>query len=97
MIGPHSLRDNKDIKVDKKELLKRITSNPAIFRGKSIIRNLRIRVEVILDLLSQGASQFEILKDFPSLEAHDILACLAYARSVIADEEIEDLNIEKRA
>jgi len=81
----------------RKELLKRITSDPAILRGKPIIRNMRISVELVLDLLSQGTTQDEIFKDYPSLEADDILACLAYAKSVLADEEIEDLNIEKRA
>jgi uncharacterized protein (DUF433 family) len=81
----------------RKELLKRITSDPTIFRGKPIIRNMRISVELVLDLLSQGATQDEIFKDYPALEADDILACLAYAKSVLADEEIEDLNIEKRA
>jgi len=40
---------------------------------------MRIRVKDVLDMLAAGASQQEILTDFPDLEAEDIRACLAYA------------------
>jgi uncharacterized protein (DUF433 family) len=40
---------------------------------------LRITVYDILSQLSQGASQQEILEDFPELEAEDILAALSFA------------------
>ncbi len=75
-------------------LLDRIRFNPKIFGGKPIIRGLRISVELILDLLSQGVSIQEILDDYPDLEIDDIRACLAYARAVIANEEIESLQLE---
>ncbi len=75
-------------------LLERINFNPKIFRGKPIIRGLRISVEMILDLMSQGVSIQEILEDYPDLEIDDIRACLAYAKTVIANEEIESLQME---
>lgn len=75
-------------------LLDRITFNPKVFRGKPIIRGLRISVEMILDLLSQGVSMNEILEDYPDLELEDLRACLAYARNVIANEEIESIQFE---
>lgn len=75
-------------------LMDRISSNSKIFRGKPIIRGLRISVEMILDLMSQGVSIQEILEDYPDLEIDDIRACLAYARAVIANEEIERLQLE---
>ncbi|MDZ7399880.1 MAG: DUF433 domain-containing protein [candidate division KSB1 bacterium] len=75
-------------------LLDRIRFNPKVFGGKPIIRGLRISVEMILDLLSQGVSIQEILEDYPELEFDDIRACLAYARAVIANEEIESLQLE---
>jgi uncharacterized protein (DUF433 family) len=40
---------------------------------------MRIRVKDVLDMLSGGATQEEILRDFPDLEADDIRACIAYA------------------
>ena len=64
------------------ELLNRITVNPEICHGKPTIRNKRYTVDLILDLLSAGASHSEILDDYPKLEEADILACLAYATKI---------------
>ena len=61
------------------ELLQRITARPDVFGAKPIIRDLRVSVELILSLLSQGASTEEILDDYPDLELDDIRACNAYA------------------
>ena len=61
------------------ELLKRITVRPDVFNGKPIIRDMRISVELILSLLSQGASHQELMDDYPELEEEDIRACIAYA------------------
>ena len=66
------------------DLLKRITARPDVFNGKPIIRDMRISVELILSLLSQGASHEELKDDYPDLEEEDILACIAYAHAVIA-------------
>ncbi len=57
----------------------RITSNPAQCGGRPCIRGMRIRVKDVLDMLSEGASQEEILRDFPDLEVDDIRACISYA------------------
>jgi uncharacterized protein (DUF433 family) len=57
----------------------RITFNPEQCGGRPCIRNMRIRVKDVLDLLAAGVSESEILDDFPDLEAEDIQACLAYA------------------
>ena len=40
--------------------LKRITARPDVFNGKPIIRDMRISVELVLSLLSQGASHEEL-------------------------------------
>lgn len=57
----------------------RITFNPRQCGGRPCIRGVRIRVSDILDLLAEGVSQEQILKDFPDLEAEDIRACLKFA------------------
>lgn len=57
----------------------RITVNPKQCGGRPCIRGMRIRVKDILDMLSEGATEQEILKDFPDLELEDIRACIAYA------------------
>jgi len=40
---------------------------------------MRIRVTDVLEMLAGGASEAEILTDFPYLERDDIRAALAYA------------------
>lgn len=61
------------------DLLKRITSNPRQCGGRPCIRGMRIRVKDILDMLAGGATETEILKDYPYLEPEDIRASLEYA------------------
>ena len=60
-------------------LLERITTDPDICHGKPCIRGLRYPVDMILELLSAGMSNEEILADYADLERDDILAVLAFA------------------
>jgi len=62
-----------------RQLLTRITINPEICQGKPTIRNTRYTVDLILDLLSSGMSELEIIEDYPALEPNDIKACLSFA------------------
>ena len=64
----------------------RITFNARQCGGQACIRGLRIRVSDILEMLSQGVTQEELLADFPDLEPADIQACLHFAarRAAIA-------------
>jgi uncharacterized protein (DUF433 family) len=75
------------------QLLERITSDPAIFGGKPIIRGLRISVESILGLLAQGEPAAEILKDYPVLVPDDLQACFAYAHAVIANDTLDAVRV----
>ena len=59
--------------------LSRITIDPAIAFGKPCIRGLRYSVEWLLELLSSGMTNQEILEDYEDLEQEDILAALAFA------------------
>ena len=78
------------------DLLKRITARPDVFGGKPIIRDMRISVELILSLLSQGATQEELLDDYPGLELEDIRACIAYAHTVIAGDTLAPIAIARQ-
>lgn len=78
-------------------ILDRITTNPAIFNGKPIIRGMRFKVSDVLDYLSSGMTVEEILTDFPYLEKEDITAALLYAskkldHSVISIHLIDAAN-----
>jgi len=83
------------MKVKNDKILQRITVNPRIFRGKPIIRGMRISVEMILRQLAQGVSIEEILKDYPDLEREDILACIAYAHTILANESLEEIKVSE--
>ncbi len=64
---------------NKADFLKRITIEPGKCGGRPCVRGMRIRVVDVLQLLGSGADHDEILKNYPSLEQEDILACLEYA------------------
>lgn len=49
-------------KVNKEELLQRITVDPKIMVGKPIIRSMRITVEQILEALAGGVSEKDLLR-----------------------------------
>ena len=69
-------------------LLTRITINPEILFGKPSIRNMRYPVSMILDLLSAGMTNEEILEDYPDLELEDIKACLWFASKLVTVNSI---------
>ena len=75
------------------ELLKRITARPDVFNGKPIVRDMKISVELILSLLSQGASSEELRDDYPELDNEDILACIGYAHAVIAGDFLAQVSV----
>jgi uncharacterized protein (DUF433 family) len=59
-------------------LLNRISINPHVCFGKPCIRGTRIWVSLILDFLSSGMSEKDILAEYPQLTHEDILAAIAY-------------------
>lgn len=61
----------------------RITIDDKICNGKPTIRGKRITVQSILEYLSAGESEDEILKQFPSLEKEDIKACLLFVSDLM--------------
>ena len=60
-------------------LLSRITIDPNVCHSKPTVRGLRYPVEFLLELLSSGVTNEEILADYPDLEADDLKASIAYA------------------
>jgi uncharacterized protein (DUF433 family) len=66
----------------------RIILDPAILVGKPVIKGTRIAVESIIDLLSQGWSYEDIVRNYTGLTHDDIQACLAYAGAMIKTEQV---------
>lgn len=61
------------------ELLQRITVNPEILTGKPVVRNTRLSVDFLLNLLAHGSTIDEIVREYPGLEVDDVRACLLFA------------------
>ena len=57
----------------------RIVVDPQIMVGKPVVKGTRLTVAFIIDLLAQGWSKTEILRNYPGLSVQDIRACLAFA------------------
>jgi uncharacterized protein (DUF433 family) len=61
----------------------RIAVNPQIHFGKPCVSGTRIPVQSVLELVRDGYSFAEIIRDYyPDLEAEDIRACVQYAIDV---------------
>jgi len=74
------------------ELLTRISIDPNVCFGKPCIRGHRIWVSLVLDLLAEGCSFQEILKNYPGLDAEDILACIAYGAEASREHYFEPME-----
>lgn len=61
----------------------KITIDPNICNGKPTVRDTRITVQSILEYLSAGNSNQEILYQFPALESDDISACIKFAAELL--------------
>ena len=70
------------------ERYERITADPETCHGKARIRGTRIPVAVVLDNLAAELSTEEILAEYPSLQAEDIRAAMAYAADIARERLI---------
>ena len=61
------------------QIFDRITVNPKQCGGRPCVRGMRIRVSDVLELLAEGMTPEQILKEHPDLELEDIHACLRFA------------------
>jgi uncharacterized protein (DUF433 family) len=59
--------------------LDRIVARPGVRSGRPCVRDTRITVQEILRWLASGATQDEILSEYPYLEKDDFKAVFAYA------------------
>ncbi|MDJ0632217.1 MAG: DUF433 domain-containing protein [Xenococcaceae cyanobacterium MO_188.B29] len=69
--------------------LDRITSHPSKMNGQPCIRNLRLTVRRVIDLLATYPNREELYQEFPELEEEDIQQALIFASSYLDDRIIE--------
>ena len=74
----------------------RIASIPGVMGGKPVIKGTRIPVEIVLQHLAYDLSLETLFADYPRLSKEDVQACLAYAESLVEDEEFYPFEPEKQ-
>lgn len=70
-------------------MLDRIAVDPRICFGKPVVKGTRIPVHMVLDLMEEGCSPQEVVRDFyADLTVDDVLACIHYANTLVKNEEV---------
>jgi len=72
-------------------MFERITFDPQMMGGRACIRGMRFTVSLLVNLVANGMTTDQILREYPDLEEEDIKQALQYAAS-LASEEIHPLG-----
>ncbi len=59
--------------------------------GRACIRGIRITVALVVNLVANGMTTAEIVREYPDLTADDVRQALSYA-SALANDEIRLFN-----
>jgi uncharacterized protein (DUF433 family) len=70
-----------------------IVSDPQILDGKPCICGTRLSVEFLLELTARGATQEQILAQYPQLTPDGLAAAFRYAADVLKGEHTWELRI----
>lgn len=62
----------------------RIVVDPEVMTGKPVVEGTRLTVEFLLELLAEGWSQEEILRNHPSSTKEDLESVLRFAADVVS-------------
>ena len=65
----------------------RIVFDDAVLAGKPVVKGTRLAVEFILELISEGWAEADMLRNYPGLTREQILACVAYAKDRLSEEK----------
>ena len=69
--------------------LDRIQTNPERMNGQPCIRDLRLTVRRVIELVALYPDRNELQREYPELENEDIRQALLYAASSLDDRVIE--------
>ena len=70
-----------------------IVSDPEILGGKPCVCGTRLSVEFLLELAASGATQEQILAQYPQLSPEGLAAAFQYAADVLKGEQTWELKI----
>lgn len=68
------------------EQFDRITFNPLVMGGRACIRDMRVTVSLVINLVANGMTTAEILDAYPYLEEEDIHQALQYGAWLAEDQ-----------
>lgn len=68
----------------------RITFDPKVMGGRACIRGMRITAALVVNLITNGMSDNEIIAAYPYLELEDIRQALQYA-AWLAEDSVHEL------
>lgn len=69
-----------------------IVRDPAICGGEPVVKGTRVTIRTVLASLAEGASNQDILEDFPTLKEEDVRAVIAFA-AASAEEDMPVPNV----
>lgn len=69
-------------------MLDRITFDPKVMGGRACIRGMRITVAHIVNMVANGMTTEEIIKEYPDLEAEDVRQSSSTRHSSLAKRSI---------
>lgn len=73
----------------REELINRVHVDPNVCFGKPCIRGTRIWISLIIDNLASGATEQELLGEYPQLSHEDIMAALTFAAEMTRERFVE--------
>lgn len=68
-----------------------IHTDPAVLRGKPVVRGTRLAVDFLLDLLAEGWTQQQILDNYPQLTPEALRAICAQSELIRRSEGSREL------
>lgn len=70
----------------------RITIDPLRMGGVPCVRNVRIPVATVVDMVAEGMETPQILQAYPDLEVDDIREALHFAAEAVRERELPLLS-----
>jgi uncharacterized protein (DUF433 family) len=66
-----------------------VTSNPEIMRGTPVFKGTHIPVDLVADMLAEGATAAEILEGYPTLNKEMLSLAPLYVHSSLQQEDAD--------
>jgi uncharacterized protein (DUF433 family) len=61
----------------------RITFDPTVMGGRACIRGMRMTVSLVVNLVANGMSTEDIVREYPELEVEDVRQALQYVSAEV--------------